>query len=598
MTDRQLVGAAILIGLAARWSPTVSIWIAVAIVATGGVMRRPWLIVIGCALIAGQRASADLHQLASTQPGPVHGVAVVRSDPQPGPFSVSFDASLRGARYSVEVTGAAMGSVRGLRVGEGIEVAGVIRRFDQRQSWQIARHLAGRVKVSSVGLVRSAPPPWRVANRLRSVILDGANGLDGDTAALFRGLVLGDDSDHGDALVHRFRASGLSHLLVVSGENVAFVLTAFAPLLRRLRLRTRWVVTAAILLMFGTIVRWEPSVLRAIAMAGLAVTASTMGRRASGLRIVAISVSALIVVDPLLVWSLGFLLSVSATLGLVLWSRPIAERLPGPRWLAEPLGVVLAAQCGVAPLLLALRGSIPASGLVSNLLAVPVAGWTMMWGATVGIVAGVMPTAVAAVLHLPTVWLISWIDAVARLGSIPGLPQLGGVELVWCAGGVVLATLPRRRIGRRVRQVLRAASVAMVGAGLALGTCGPPPGHTQLVSGADLVSGTSGESIVILSGSPSSSRMLEALVSIRAGPLDVVVVAGGRRSADAARTLVDAWQVERVIGDPTIIAVDPDVPFNELPAPPSSIRVGSVELQISDIGGHRRVSAPAVGWRP
>ncbi len=597
MSDRQVAVAAVLIGCAARWHPGLPMWIAAGLAVFGAAVRRPWLLVLGCALIAGARAGGDLRSLEAVRPGPLHGMATVRTDPRPGPFATTFDVSLAGTRYAVEVSGGNIGSVSNLRVGEEIELNGVVRRFAQRQPWQIARHLAARLNVDHVGGFVEASFPWRLANGLRGMVLAGADGLDRDAAPLFKGLVLGDDSDHDDALVHRFRTSGLSHLLVVSGENVAFVLTAFAPLLRRLRLRSRWIVTLVILVIFGTIVRWEPSVLRAIAMAGLVVTASTLGRRVSGLRILSISVAALILLDPLLMWSLGFHLSVAATLGLVLWSPPIAERLPGPRWLADPLGVVLAAQLGVAPLILLLNGSIPAAGLPANLLAVPVAGWTMMWGATAGMMAGLAPTGVAHVLHVPTVWMIRWIDDVAAAAASPGLPQLGLVELSCCVTGLaaVMATRGRSFVVRQVVSV--GAGVLLVG-GLILGARGPAPGHIELAKDSDLVVGVHGEAILIVGGSSSPARVLKALVSARVGDLDALVVVGGRRAADTAGVLVEAWSVDTVIGGNDIRILDPDVARQALPAGPSTFRVGSVVLQVRVIDGHLRVAAPAVGWPP
>ena len=87
-------------------------------------------------------------------------------------------------------------------------------------------------------------------------------------AALARGLVIGDDRDEPPAMIERFRRSGLSHLTAVSGENVAFVLAAAGPLLRRLRPSSRWAATLALIGWFVALTRFEPSVLRAGVMAG------------------------------------------------------------------------------------------------------------------------------------------------------------------------------------------------------------------------------------------------------------------------------------------------------------------------------------------
>ena len=87
-------------------------------------------------------------------------------------------------------------------------------------------------------------------------------------------IVFGDDRGQSELEQFRFRASGLGHLTAVSGQNVAFVLVAASPLLRRLRLRWRWAATVALLGWFAVVTRLEPSVLRAVAMSAVAATAA------------------------------------------------------------------------------------------------------------------------------------------------------------------------------------------------------------------------------------------------------------------------------------------------------------------------------------
>src|SRR5439155_3081728 len=87
-----------------------------------------------------------------------------------------------------------------------------------------------------------------------------------------------------------FRAAGLSHLLVVSGANVTFALALVAPLLRRFGLVGRLTGGLAVLVMFCAMTRFEPSVLRAGVMSGLALLAAFLGRPVPGLRLLALAV--------------------------------------------------------------------------------------------------------------------------------------------------------------------------------------------------------------------------------------------------------------------------------------------------------------------
>ena len=229
----------------------------------------------------------------------------------------------------------------------------------------------------------TAPPVTAAAvasNRVRELIRRGAATLPADRAALARGLLIGDDRDQPAAMVERFRAAGLSHLTAVSGQNVALLLAAAGPLLRRARAPTRWLVTLGLIGWFVVLTRAEPSVLRAGAMAALAATAFVLGRQAEPLRLLALGVIGLLLLDPLLAWSIGFWLSVGATAGVTTAAIHLAPRLGRLGPLALPVAVTLGAQAGVAVPSLLVFGRLSLVGTVANLVAVPVAGLVMLVG--------------------------------------------------------------------------------------------------------------------------------------------------------------------------------------------------------------------------
>jgi competence protein ComEC len=191
-------------------------------------------------------------------------------------------------------------------------------------------------------------------------------------------------------------------------------------LLRRLALGPRTVAAVAIVLMFATMTRFEPSVLRATALAVVALGSSVVGRPASSLRALGLAVIVLLAIDPFLLHSVAFLLSCGASAGIALFSGPIRARLPGPAWLRDPLAVSLAAQVGVTPVLLATFGTVPVVTPLANLLAAPAAEAVGVYGMLASAIGGIVP-ALAPVLQQPTAILIAWITAVARAGAAIGL---------------------------------------------------------------------------------------------------------------------------------------------------------------------------------
>ena len=292
----------------------------------------------------------------------------------------------------------------------------------------------------------------RASNRVRLLIEHGAGVLAPDQAALARGLVVGDDRDQPPEMVERFRASGLSHLTAVSGQNVAFLLAAAGPVLRGCRPTARWALTLLLIAWFVVLTRAEPSVLRAATMAGLSATAFLLGRQREPLRLLALAVGGLLLVDPLLAWSIGFWLSVGATAGVTAIGPWLAPRLHVLGPLALPAAVTIGAQIGVAAPSLLVFGRLSLVGTVANLVAVPVAGLVMLYGLPASLLAGAVP-AIAPVVMAPVGVGVRWIDAVATVGAAvePGPPWSWLGWLVVAAVVVVLIRVGRARQRREQR---------------------------------------------------------------------------------------------------------------------------------------------------
>ena len=412
------------------------------------------VVVVALALLGGAQAQRALNGLerssmtdAMARQETVTVSGVLADDPQSGRFDT--DAFVRvptlgGHRILFAVaTGDDALRMRVLEAGDRVVLSGRLgalrpTSFDDRAHW---RHAIGRLNRAQVLAFASAHGTVRLANRLRDVVLRGTSPLPPATRALLAGFLLGDTRGVPDDLVAAYRGSGLSHLLAVSGENVAFTLALFGPLLRRLALGPRTIVAVAIVLMFATMTRFEPSVLRATALAVVALGSSFVGRPASSLRALGLAVIVLLVLDPFLIHSVAFLLSCGASAGIAVLSGPIRARLRGPAWLRDPFAVSLAAQVGVTPVLLATFGTVPVVTPLANLLAAPAAEAVGVYGMLASAVGGIVP-ALAPVLQQPSAILIAWITTVARGGAAIGLDlDRRGALLALASGCAVTAAL-------------------------------------------------------------------------------------------------------------------------------------------------------------
>jgi competence protein ComEC len=243
----------------------------------------------------------------------------------------------------------------------------------------------GTLDVRIVRRARS-PAAWvdRVRARLRRSI---AATFAPDIAPMVRALVLG-ESDLAAADDQSFRASGLSHLLAVSGMHLVLVLALVVRVLHAALVRTEAIAArldaGRLSALAGIPAAWlyadvaggGGSTVRAAWMATAALGARVLGRRGDAARAFGLSVGVMAWLDPLVAFDLSFALSAAATAGLLVYARPLGEALAArapPRLdgVVRAVATTLAASAPCAPLLARFAPTMPLGGAVANLIAVP-----------------------------------------------------------------------------------------------------------------------------------------------------------------------------------------------------------------------------------
>lgn len=578
---------------------------------------RPEVWCLGAALLAAALAHRSLAGLeAPLATGPVQAEVVLVGDPAPaGRGGVRVDVRLDGRRLRGEARAAAAAALDDRLAGERVTVIGRVRPPGTAEQHLAHRHLAGRLTIETVVGWRPGDGASRLANGLRRTLARGAESLPERHRSLLAGVVLGDDRAQPADMTDAFRASGLTHLLAVSGQNVAFVLAAAGPVLTRLRFGSRLAVTMGVLALFALVTRAEPSVLRAVAMASVAAAGVAAGRPASTVRTLALGAAGILLVDPLLATSLGFRLSVAGAAGIVAGAARLEAALHGPRWLTAPLSVTLAAQAAVSPLLVAAFDSVPLASLPANLLAAPAAGPIMVWGLTGGLVAGVAGGTVAGALHLPTRALLAWLDGVATTTARWPLGDLRAGHLCVLAAATVMLTAGRRlaasgspaagsRVagspvagrprrptavlaGRALRGSAGSVLVAVVVSAALPSTGGPAvEGEQPLGAGATLWRG-GGAAVLVLDGRASDGAVLGGLRRARVTRVDVVILRTSARGAgEVLATLRRARPVGAVMapGPPNARPGDGRATVEGAVSPPAGTAVDVGGLRLTVLG--------------
>jgi competence protein ComEC len=211
--------------------------------------------------------------------------------------------------------------------------------------------------------VGTAPWAQAAAGALRAGLRRACAPLPPGPGGLLPGLVDGDTTGLDPAVADDFRATGMTHLVAVSGANVAIVLSVVLLLARWCRAGPRLAAALCALALVGFVIlaRPSPSVLRAAAMGGLGLVALAAGRPRAAVPALAATVVLLILVDPAQAGDAGFALSVFATGGLLLIAPPLRDALRRrrvPAGIAEALAIPAAAEFACAPVIAGISGMV------------------------------------------------------------------------------------------------------------------------------------------------------------------------------------------------------------------------------------------------
>lgn len=280
---------------------------------------------------------------------------------------------------------------------------------------------------------------WRAAERVRASIRESVAHRPPSQAALVPALVDGDDASVDDALAEDFKATGLTHLMAVSGTNLTLLVGFVLVLARWCGVRGRWLYALAALGIVGFVLlaRTEPSVLRAAVMGSVGLLAMGGNGRHRGMRALGVAVTGLLLVQPALATSVGFALSVLATGGIVVlapgWRDAMARW--APRWLAEAIAVPAAAQLACTPLVAAISGQVSLAAVLANLLVAPVVGPATILGMAGGLI-GLCWAWAGRLVGTGAAWCVAWIVTVARRGAALPTASIG-----WGTGPAALAVL-------------------------------------------------------------------------------------------------------------------------------------------------------------
>lgn len=337
-------------------------------------------------------------------------------------------------------------------------------------------------------------------------------------SAVLLGIVLGIKQGIPTQLQQALIATGLIHLLVLSGLKVAvfarIVQGALRPLLGRL---AAWPALGLIGL-YATAGGATPAALRAAAMGCLAIAASYLGRPSHVWTSLAVTAAAMLARRPELAWDVGFQLSFAGTAAIILLAPSIANRVGFlPHVVREPFAVTCAAQVGTLPMMATDFHVLSPVGPIANALTLPILPILVVAGLLLGALAFVPD--VARLAAIPTVGLLAYVEQVALVLSrvpaaaftIPTFPTWLGAAYYSALGSAIAGA--HSPAGRRklafAAAILAPATISLTA--LVAWANSPPQASVLNVGDGQAVLLRSPQGVILIDGGPSPAKLANEL---------------------------------------------------------------------------------------
>ncbi|MFJ4262089.1 ComEC/Rec2 family competence protein [Paenarthrobacter nicotinovorans] len=402
---------------------------------------------VHCAAVATQREAGPLAEAVAGKDGVVIQLMITGSPKEasvPGHTGASrwtVEATMKEVtakgtvtRVAAEVVVTGGDSWREVQPGQLVRTTGILKEV-----WEGQTEAAILSASSGPVVIRSQFDVRQSAGQLKQAFGSATQWLPADAAGLLPGMVTGDTSALPESLGTAMKTTGMTHLTAVSGANCSLVLGGFIVMARTFRLSRPWAgaVAACGLAGFVVMVGPDPSVLRAAVMGAVGLAALAGGLRGRSLTFLCVATAVLLLIDPAMAGNVGFLLSVLATLGIVLLARRIASWIPArvPRWIAAGVAVPLSAQLLCGPVIVALQPQFTPYAFLANVVAGPL----------------VAPVTILGTIAVPLAALVPWMAVVpvALAGgcaaAVAGVARyfagLPGAALPWADGPTGIASM-------------------------------------------------------------------------------------------------------------------------------------------------------------
>lgn len=208
-----------------------------------------------------------------------------------------------------------------------------------------------------------------------------------DEMGLIIGMMIGETKDISEDVLENFKTTGITHLIAVSGSNVVYVVVLVQFLFKKFfGKQATYFISIFFLILFMLISGASASVCRATLMIILSICADIFFLKSDTFSNILTSAFVLILLNPLVIYDVGFILSFGGTLGIVLLSKDFTRLFKRLGKLNETLSVTCSAQLILAPIMMYYFNTFSILSIVTNIIVVPISGSITILGFVVFII--------------------------------------------------------------------------------------------------------------------------------------------------------------------------------------------------------------------
>lgn len=241
-------------------------------------------------------------------------------------------------------------------------------------------------------------------------------------AGTIMAMVLGEKYLLGDEIKRLYQENGISHILAISGLHVSIVGAAIYYILKKLRLGlvTSTIISMGFVYSYGILTNFSISTNRAVVMYMVMLVANLLGKTFDILSALSLSAFLILIQNPMEIFSVGFILSFGAVLGIALVLPSLDSLLPTKISAVRSIYVGISAQVFTLPFVLYYFFQLPLYSVLINLLIIPFTSLLITISLAAGI-GGIIYIPLGVFMAGGTNYILRLYELICKLGaSLPG----------------------------------------------------------------------------------------------------------------------------------------------------------------------------------